>query len=239
MAFSELSNQRGIDALAIAFRADFAGDRVFAFGVGIGSMIAQAYNDKSSFYITDSLDAQRLYNAARNLEIAAGSSPMPRDPTASCCSSATRSGAGARQSVFEREFGKLIAYQDALALVMAQRTNRTIRRCVANSRDGGVPAAVTRVIRACDDDAHACSLEARGEALRRGRFGHDHVHVGERANPLELILGVFRAIDEQDRLVRSLGHCALDRAPLRVGIGNTLGRHAAGTDEGLVRLEPP
>ena len=29
---------------------------------------------------------------------------------------------------FEREFGKLIAYQDTLALVMAQRTNRTIRR---------------------------------------------------------------------------------------------------------------
>ena len=34
-------------------------------------MIAQAYNDKSQFYLTDSLDAQRLYNAARNLEIAA------------------------------------------------------------------------------------------------------------------------------------------------------------------------
>ena len=29
---------------------------------------------------------------------------------------------------FEREIGKLIAYQDTLALVMAQRTNRNIRR---------------------------------------------------------------------------------------------------------------
>jgi hypothetical protein len=29
---------------------------------------------------------------------------------------------------FEREIGKLVAYQDMLALIMAQRTNRTIRR---------------------------------------------------------------------------------------------------------------
>jgi hypothetical protein len=62
---------------------------VFAFGVGIGSMIAQAYNDKSTFYITDSLDAQRLYNAATSRS-RRGSSPTPRGPTASSCSSATR-----------------------------------------------------------------------------------------------------------------------------------------------------
>ena len=35
---------------------------------------------------------------------------------------------GAPNLSFEREIGKLIAYQDTLALVMAQRTNRTIRR---------------------------------------------------------------------------------------------------------------
>ena len=31
---------------------------------------------------------------------------------------------------FEREFGKMIAYQDAMARIAAQRTNRTIRRAV-------------------------------------------------------------------------------------------------------------
>jgi hypothetical protein len=36
--------------------------------------------------------------------------------------------AGAPNLSFEREIGKLVAYQDTLALVMAQRTNRTIRR---------------------------------------------------------------------------------------------------------------
>ena len=127
--FTELSNQRGIEALATAFRADFTGDRVFAFGVGIGSMIAQAYNDKSSFYITDSLDAQRLYNAARNLEIAAWKLANAKGSNGELLLLSNEMGpAGPANLSFEREFGKLIAYQDTLALVMAQRTNRTIRR---------------------------------------------------------------------------------------------------------------
>ena len=126
--FTELSNQRGIEALTIAFRADFTGDRVFAFGVGIGSMIAQAYNDKSKFYITDSLDAQRLYNAARNLEIAAWKLANAKGPNGELLLLSNEMGPGAANLSFEREFGKLIAYQDTLALVMAQRTNRTIRR---------------------------------------------------------------------------------------------------------------
>jgi len=126
--FTELSNQRGIDALAIAFRADFTGDRVFAFGVGIGSMIAQAYNDKSQFYLTDSLDAQRLYNAARNLEIAAWKLANAKGSNGLILLLSNEMGPGPPNLSFEREIGKLIAYQDALALVMAQRTNRTIRR---------------------------------------------------------------------------------------------------------------
>jgi hypothetical protein len=125
--FAELSNQRGIEALALAFRADFTGDRVFAFGVGIGSMISQAYNDKSTFYITDSLDAQRLYNAARNLEIAAWKLANAKGANGELLLLSNEMGKEPNLS-FEREFGKLIAYQDTLALVMAQRTNRVIRR---------------------------------------------------------------------------------------------------------------
>ena len=126
--FAELSNQRGIDALQLAFRADFTGDRVLAFGVGVGSMIAQAYNDKAQFYLTDSLDAQRLYNAARNLEIAAWKLANARGPNGELLLLSNEITAGAPNLSFEREFGKLIAYQDTLALVMAQRSNRTIRR---------------------------------------------------------------------------------------------------------------
>ena len=126
--FADLSNLRGIDALQMAFRPDFTGDRVFAFGVGLGSMIATAYDDKSAFYLTDSLDAQRLYNAARNIEIAAWKLANARGPNGELLLLSNEMPAGAPNLSFEREIGKLIAYQDTLALVMAQRTNRTIRR---------------------------------------------------------------------------------------------------------------
>lgn len=126
--FAELSNQRGIAALQTAFRPDFAGDRVFAFGVGLGSMIAQAYNDKSEFFLTDTLDAQRLYNAARNVEIAAWKLVHTRGPNGELVLLSNDPAAEAPNLSFEREIGKLVAYQDMLALVMAQRTNRTIRR---------------------------------------------------------------------------------------------------------------
>ena len=127
--FQELSNQRGVDALQIAFHPDFSGDRVFAFGVGLGSMIMRAYDDKTQFYLTDSLDAQRLYNAARNVEIAAWKLANSRGPDGEpMLLSNEMSAAAAPNLSFEREIGKLIAYQDTLAVVMAQRTNRTIRR---------------------------------------------------------------------------------------------------------------
>jgi len=126
--FAELSNQRGIDALQMAFRPDFTGDRVFAFGVGVGSMIAQAYGDKSQFYLVDNLDAQRLYNAARNVEIAAWKLANARGPNGELLLLSNEMTPSAPNLSFEREIGKLIAYQDTLALVMAQRTNRNIRR---------------------------------------------------------------------------------------------------------------
>jgi hypothetical protein len=91
-------------------------------------MMAQAYNDKSSFYITDSLDAQRLYNAARNVEIAAWKLASSRLASGEPMLLSNDMSAREPNLSFEREIGKLIAYQDALALVMAQRWNRTIRR---------------------------------------------------------------------------------------------------------------
>ena len=126
--FPELSSQRGIEALQMAFRPDFAGDRVFAFGVGLASMISKAYDDKSQFYLTDSLDAQRLYNAARNVEIAAWKLANSRGPGGEPMLLSNDMSSAAPNLSFEREIGKLIAYQDTLAVIMAQRTNRNIRR---------------------------------------------------------------------------------------------------------------
>lgn len=66
----ELQGRRGADAIVLAFKEDFAGDRVAAYIAGMATMILSAYGDKTEFFALDGLDPQKLYNSARNVEIA-------------------------------------------------------------------------------------------------------------------------------------------------------------------------
>jgi hypothetical protein len=128
--FVELSRMRGTDAIMLALKPDYSGDRVFAFGVGLASMVFVAYGSKTEFYLTDTLDPQRLYNSARNIEIAAWKLANARDARGEPLLLSNEIASDARNLSFEREFGKMIAYQDAMAQIAAQRSNRTIRRVV-------------------------------------------------------------------------------------------------------------
>ncbi|HEX9301640.1 MAG TPA: hypothetical protein VF959_04760 [Casimicrobiaceae bacterium] len=128
--FAELGQVRGAEAILLALKPDYGGDRVFAFGVGISSMIFLAYNGKTEFYVTDVLDAQKLYNCARNLEIAAWKLANARDARGDPLLLSNELAGEVRNLSFEREFGKMIAYQDVMAEITAQRTNRTIRHVV-------------------------------------------------------------------------------------------------------------
>jgi hypothetical protein len=126
--FPELDDVRGIAALELAFRTGFSGDRVFAFGVGMGSMIMQAYGDRTEFFVIDRLDPQKLYNAARNVEVAAWKLSTARDAEGRLLLLSNDIGRDGVQNLsYEREIGKLIALQDALARIIAERTNRSIR----------------------------------------------------------------------------------------------------------------
>jgi hypothetical protein len=124
----ELKDVHGTAAIQLALKPEYAGDRVFAFSVGLAGMIVQAYGDKTEIYLTDALDAQKLYNAARNVEIAAWKLAYARDAAGQPLLLSNEVAGDVRNLSFEREFGKLIAYQDAMAGVTAQRTNRVIRR---------------------------------------------------------------------------------------------------------------
>jgi hypothetical protein len=93
-------------------------------------MVFLAYNGKTEFYVTDSLDPQKLYNSARNVEIAAWKLANARGPGGELLILSNEMAGGAPNLSFEREFGKIIAYQDVMAQIAAQRTNRTIRRVV-------------------------------------------------------------------------------------------------------------
>jgi hypothetical protein len=128
--FAELGEARGADAIVLALKPDYAGDRVFAFGVGLASMVLLSYNGRTEFYLTDSLDAQKLYNSARNIEIAAWKLAHARDSRGELLILSNEAVGDAPNLSFEREFGKMIAYQDTMAQIAAQKTNRTIRKVV-------------------------------------------------------------------------------------------------------------
>jgi len=131
-----LYGRRGPDAMLLSFDEAFTGDRVFALMAGLADMIFRAYNDKSEFYMLDSLDQQLLYNSARNIEILVWrlghrldtkgqplllTNSLPEEPP---------------NLSFERLFGKMIAIQDMMALIMEDKSSRTINRVVT-----GVAAA--------------------------------------------------------------------------------------------------
>ena len=128
--FPELHYVRGSDAIVLALRVDHPGDRVFAFGVGLASMVFLACNGKTEFYLTDALDPQKLYHSARNVEIAAWKLANARSASGERLILSNEMAGEAPNLSFERELGKIIACQDAMALIAAQRTNRTIRRVV-------------------------------------------------------------------------------------------------------------
>src|SRR5690606_2069248 len=68
---AQLASLRDIEILAVALDPAYQGDRVGAFVFGLANMIINAHNGKTRFYVSDALTARHVFNAARNVEVAA------------------------------------------------------------------------------------------------------------------------------------------------------------------------
>lgn len=126
--FKEIDNKQGTDAIFLAFNADYQGDRVLPYIVGLQTMLAKAHGNKKEFYLTDSLDPQRLYNVARNIEIAAWKLSNARDANGNLYLLTNEIGEKDRNLSFEREFGKMIGRTDLYAIALAEKSQRLISR---------------------------------------------------------------------------------------------------------------
>ncbi len=127
-AFAELEGRQGSEAIHLAFREDFAGDRVLAFIGGLGGMLMSAFNDKSEFFIIDDLDPQALFNAARNVEIAVWKLSNAAAPNGEPWLLSNEGAGPVRNLSFEREFGKIIGSLDLLSVIVADKTNRVVAK---------------------------------------------------------------------------------------------------------------
>ena len=130
--FPELQGKRGTEAIQLAFREDYTGDRVLAFIAGAGSMLQVAFNDKTEFFVLDDLDPQRLYNAARNVEIAVWKLSNARTPQGELYLLSNEAAGPAVNLSFEREFGKIIGSLDVLSKIIADKDNRMIVKAIQN-----------------------------------------------------------------------------------------------------------
>ena len=111
-----------------SFNEGFQGDRVRTYMGAFLGMIMASYGNKNEFYLLDELDAQKLYNSARNIETAVWKLSNARQANGRPFLLSNAIEGEVQNLSFEREFAKIIAWQDMLALFVEDRGNRSISR---------------------------------------------------------------------------------------------------------------
>ena len=136
--FPRVKGRIGADCILLAFNDNFEGDRVKAFIVGLETMVLASYNNSRSFYLYNILEAQKLYNSARNIELASWliRTKKRSDGTLFLFSS---EGLDSRNVSFERLFGKMISVQDMIAQITADRSHRQIKNLIQTLATAFIP----------------------------------------------------------------------------------------------------
>lgn len=130
--------RRGTALILAGLRDDYPHDRVAAFVGGLSGMLFDAFDGKAEFFVLDDLDAQKLYNAARNVEIAAWKLANARrgqpegDRPVGAPLLLSNEMTPVQNLSFEREFGRLIGSLDILSQTVADKANRTVVKVVHN-----------------------------------------------------------------------------------------------------------
>ena len=130
LVFHELELKQGTAALDLAFDPEYQGDRVFALMAGMVGMVRSVYNWQSEQYMFDSLDEQKLFNCARNLEVLAWRLSTTRDASGKLLLASNGHAGVAEEVSFERTFGKMIAIQDLMAFTIAGKWDRGVNSAV-------------------------------------------------------------------------------------------------------------
>ena len=124
----EFGGLRERQAAALAFSNTYDGDRVAALVYGLLTMVDAAFEHKEEFYILDSLNETKLYNAARNMEIAVWKLSTDRDAAGELFLLSNELDPANRNVSFEREFGRITGLLDFMAKIVADRNGRTVSR---------------------------------------------------------------------------------------------------------------
>tara|TARA_B100000787_G_scaffold169895_1_gene162764 strand:+ start:175 stop:876 length:702 start_codon:yes stop_codon:yes gene_type:complete len=134
--FDRINNAQGIDALNQVFDGNYEGDRVLSLITGLYTMLIKAHGDKKEFYIFDSLDPQKIYNASRNFEIIVWKLSSKKNFSNEPYLISNGLNNEDINLSFEREFGKIIGRTDYFAFTLSEKTERAITRAIQSFTTG-------------------------------------------------------------------------------------------------------
>lgn len=117
---------RDTKAMERALDPHFQGDRVGTLIYGIGDMLVTAHGGKHVLYLIDGLDAQRVYNAARNVEIAMWLLAQRKDNNGHPLLLSNALSGHDQNLSFERLFGAIIGRTDLVAEFTAEKYRRAV-----------------------------------------------------------------------------------------------------------------
>lgn len=120
----------GTTTILLGLDPEFKGDRVFTVMSGLYTMLHVAYGNNCELFLTDALDAQALYNSARNIEILVWRLNKRHDYQGALLLQTNQTDGQIRNLSFERLFGKLISLQDTMARIAASKGGRMITEVV-------------------------------------------------------------------------------------------------------------
>jgi hypothetical protein len=134
--FKRINNAQGIDALNQVFDNNFKGDRVLSLITGLYTMLIKAHGDKKEFYLFDSLDPQKIYNASRNIEIVVWKLSSKKNDSGEYFLLSNEINLTQSNLSFEREFGKIIGRTDYFAFTLSEKTERAVTRAIQSFTTG-------------------------------------------------------------------------------------------------------
>ena len=136
--FPEVDGKGSVDCIRLTFDEAYQGDRVKVFIVGLETMVLISYDEHRSFYLHNMLEAQKLYDSARNIELASWLIRTKYDSDGALFLISTAGSEGVNLS-FERLFGKMINAQDMIAQIMADRNHRQIKNIIQSIATAFIP----------------------------------------------------------------------------------------------------
>ena len=134
--FERINNAQGVDALNQVFDDNFKGDRVLSLVTGLYTMLIKAHGNKKEFYMFDSLDPQKIYNASRNFEMIVWKLSSKKDSKGQPYLLSNEINISGANLSFEREFGKIIGRTDYFAFTLSEKTERAVTRAIQSFTTG-------------------------------------------------------------------------------------------------------